>query len=228
MEACKRVLQQFADYFEKVRDSIRTIRDTTEVAIRTGNQRKDPVFWTRFIMDRLASNSAEDQFFDFKENLSIWAPQAKNKEAVAEEFAQDIASFANSNGGALIIGVSDSPPRKVSGISPNEDQKNRIAEILERITNIPFPLLEVSFIRITEGEYKGKTIAVIVVPQTRGVIAVKLKNGAYVYPMRGLQGKIRTDSEGIKEAKKSVSADNFDFFYRLTRPQNSTDSTSSL
>jgi len=68
----------------------------------------------------MSQNRIETQLWDFKETLEMWHAKHKEKEEAEVKFGEQIAAFANTNGGVLIIGITDKPPRKVIGVQDLE------------------------------------------------------------------------------------------------------------
>jgi len=119
------VRSECAAFFEFLRNSLRDI----ESELLKRNEREARLtsdrFWRDFIAKARKSAKAEPTLWDFKETLSFWHAQtgdARRREKV--KLAADVASFANAEGGCLIVGVTDD--RRVVGISANpRDLENR-------------------------------------------------------------------------------------------------------
>ena len=64
----------------------------------------------------------ENQLWDFKETFEMWHIKNKEKEESKIKFCEQIAAFANVNGGVLIVGITNKPPRRVIGIQDLENK----------------------------------------------------------------------------------------------------------
>ena len=74
-------------------------------------------FWIRFVKKSMEDNRIEADLWDFKQTLDMWKiqePQENIKSKI--KFCQHIASFANNQGGVLIIGISNRIPRSIIGL----------------------------------------------------------------------------------------------------------------
>lgn len=62
-------------------------------------------------------NRVEDQLWDFTQTLEMWKATDFNiKQKRKIEFCEDIAGFANAQGGVIILGITDKIPRKKIGL----------------------------------------------------------------------------------------------------------------
>ena len=123
IQTSHKILDELADYFEFLRQSLRNVileikkyKAQTELLYRES-------FWRPFIIKAMSQNRIETQLWDFKETLEMWHVKHKEKEEAELKFAEQIAAFANTNGGVLIIGITDKPPRKIIGV---QDLENKI------------------------------------------------------------------------------------------------------
>lgn len=213
--ACKLLLEQFIEYFQFIRDSLRLILYETGQEIRRGHARADRKFWEKFVNFVIERNLPEDRLWDLKETLDMWTFKGGEKEAGQLSFASDISAFANSFGGVIIIGVKDRP-REIVGVKPTETQLNQITNVIGRLTNLSPNVVEVYQVHISSGKFKGRRIIVVCIPQSKETIYIKDNSGDLRYKIRGVSGNEPVKKESIDHQKSNnIGIDNFDFFYEI-------------
>lgn len=102
----------------------------------------------------------ENQYIDYKKVLSCFkddlTPEEKSKQV--EEFNNDICSFANADGGYLVVGVSekDGIPKEIIGIDiPHGNKDKYKLQITEKLHWIQpkIPSVKVHFVDLENGKY---------------------------------------------------------------------------
>jgi len=95
----------------------------------------------------------ESQYIDYKEQFAFWDIQLDNQQKKREiiEFKRDICSFANAEGGCIIVGISEKSgiPKEVIGIDIRNRNKDRFeSDIKEKLINIQpkIPSVKVHFV----------------------------------------------------------------------------------
>ncbi len=89
----------------------------------------DENFWIKFVKKSMEDNRIETELWDFKRTLDLWnikEIQELSKSKI--KFCQHIASFANNQGGVLIIGISDKIPLKIIGLD-YDSLENRVRDL---------------------------------------------------------------------------------------------------
>lgn len=130
----------------------------------------------RLLSDRLA----EGLHLDFKQ--TFWT--------VGEEAAKDVAAFANSEGGDLVIGVSEKAPGVAGGIVPVASQgrgKDPAQRLLQWLHNHLAPEQAANTVQIQEIHLPSgdSVLAVAVPPWADGVVGVGTSNGeVWRFPYR--------------------------------------------
>jgi len=210
-----RVLDELATYFEFLRQSLRNIileiekyNDQMKLLCRES-------FWKSFITKAKGSDRIERQLWDFKKTLEMWHVRPEEKEKSEVKFCEDIASFANTKGGVLIIGVTNEPPRRIVGIPDLENRLKSTTKVLKRHTVYYFDFTHFQQVLMKDEVGRDKTCLVIVVSQTKGVVRVKDQQGKYSFPIRLETGLHRADYETIRDSKKYISRDNYNFISDL-------------
>ncbi len=178
------------------------------------------LFWSKFIEKTL--NREEDQLWDIKLYYEMWkTPNPSVKEKKKLEFCEDVAAFANAEGGIIIIGITNEIPRKIVGLEKIEEKMNSIPKLLSRITNLKLTTCVMRDILIKkENEYECR-ILVIIIPQTKNVTEVKGLDQNFSYPLRVGAGLIKSDFNTILESKKDIYRQNFKFIRKLFEFTNS-------
>ena len=204
------VLGEFAAYFEFIRQSLRNIMLEVDQYMTEARLLYDESFWIRFTLKAMADGRVETQLWDFKNTLEMWHCASEKKIAAEIEFAEDVAGFANANGGLLIIGISDKLPRKIIGITNIEEKINSINPILSRYVQNNMPL-HLQQIRLKDENGKDCDCLIIVVAQTKNVIEVKNQQGWSSYPLRVGAAKTKGKLEWIRQSKAGIFHHNYNF-----------------
>jgi len=172
------------------------------------------IFWENFI--KKAMNREEDQLWDFKQYYEMWkAPNSTVKEKKKIEFCEEIAAFANAEGGVIIIGITDKIPRKIVGLEKIEEKKNSIPSILNKFTNLKLTTYIMRDILIKAENNEERRLLAIIIPQTKKVSHVKGLDQKFSYPIRIGSRLNKVDYNTILELKKNINQPNFKFIHRL-------------
>ncbi|GAH35529.1 unnamed protein product, partial [marine sediment metagenome] len=130
---------------------------------------------------------------------------------------QYIASFANNQGGVLIIGVSDKIPRKIIGLD-YDSLENRIRDLkvlIKNKTKHDENFVEIQQIKLKDENNREKICLVIVTAQTLQVIGVLQDDGSYIYKKRIGTSSETVDPNEIRKSKQLVYSTNFDYLTYL-------------
>lgn len=206
-----------AEYFEFLRDSLRNILIDIDKFVAQRDLVNDDAFWRAFIARVMTTSTAESQLWDCKETLTLWHVDNKPQRDQAKvTFCEDIASFANTRGGILLIGVSDK--RKVVGIGSGRELESRLkvaADVLEK--QLEYPRRDIFHLRQIPQDYDGadKICLVIVIAQACQPVGVHDGEGHYTYPVRRETGLTRVARDEILTPKMHMKSDNYDFLADL-------------
>lgn len=217
IQASHKILGEFAAYFEFLRQSLRNIileieryNAQTELLYRES-------FWKSFITKAMRINRVENQLWDFKETLEMWYTRHKEKEEAEVKFCEQIAAFANANGGVLIVGITDKYPRRIIGVQDLENKLKFTKSIIERHIDYNSDFIHFQQILMKDDNGKDKNCLMIAIAQTKNVISVKDKSGKISYPKRLETGLDRIDYNQLKDSKINVLHDNFNYLSILNR-----------
>ena len=213
-------LGEFAAFFEFIRNSLRNVLLDIKKRHQQQELMRSEAFWSQFIEKAKGEKRTENQLWDFKKTLTMWHVKKDDVKAEHElEFCETLASLANAKGGVLIVGVSDTPPREVSGIGDNLSQiEARLKYTRTVIANyIKYDRDIVYFkqVPLKDRSNKDKICLVIVIAQAEGVVAVKDKQGRFSFPVRRATGLDRIDRGELCIKKIHVKSDNHDFMEEL-------------
>lgn len=207
-QASKKILYEFALYFQKIRDSVELLQSEL-ISFSREEILMNEEFLKLFISKALPKHRIECNLWDFKETISAW--HNTRNEKLKSDFACNVASFANSNGGLLLIGINDL--RKVVGIEKIETKIQQSRSILETfLDNFPSSL-EIFSLPLKNESGKIVSCLVIKIPQTREVVGVRdISGGAsYKYPVRTDDGIKYKNHQEIAKLKREITKDNFLF-----------------
>jgi hypothetical protein len=212
-QAFHTILNQFANYFEFLRQSLRNIIQEINLYYSPTELLCRESFWRSFM--KKAMERIENQLWDFKETLEMWHIKLDpDKEKAEVNFCEDVAGFANAKGGALIIGVTDKP-RRILGIPDLENKLNFSSSTLGKHIDHSLDFVHFQTVLIKEDGQKEKTCLVIAIAQTRDVIGVMDEKSKFSYPIRSTTGVKRVSYDKIKNSKASIKEDNFNFVSAL-------------
>ena len=211
-----RVLDEFAEYFELIRKSLRNII----LDIHKYNMQDELLyrgsFWINFVT-KVMNLSIENYLWDFKKTFQMWHTRGQEKEKAEFKFCENVASMANSNGGVLIVGVSNNIPRKIAGVDDLENKIQSIKLIINRHLNCNSDFIHLQPINIKDDVGANKICLIIAISQTKDVVSVKDNSGKISYPKRLETGSERMDYEAIKYSKINVLHDNHNYILTLNK-----------
>jgi len=206
------VYENCATYFTEIRDSLRNIQIDIEKLKEQRALFESDEFWREFITKARNVKTSEPQLWDFKETLTIWHVKTDAEKRKAKvQFAEDVASFANTSGGVLIVGVNDK--REIVGVGTGHELENRLkvaSDVLAR--HIDYDREIVSFRQVVVGE---KICLIVLVSQACGAVAVTDGEGHYSYPLRRETGISRERREDVPVLRLDLKSDNLDFMHEL-------------
>ncbi|HWS18603.1 MAG TPA: ATP-binding protein, partial [Candidatus Elarobacter sp.] len=215
--ASRKIFKECSIYFAEIRDSLRNVLIDLDKFDEQKNLLHSDAFWREFIVKAVQSKKVETQIWDFKETLPIWhVKQQSERDRAKVNFAEDVASFANAEGGVLIVGVSDKREIVGLGDSPRE-LENRLKSAMEILTKHVEYQRDIMFFQQLEIPVKNekKVCLVIVIAQARDTVGVNNGHGTYTYPVRQETGVERLSNLDLSTRKMHIKADNYDFIRQL-------------
>jgi predicted HTH transcriptional regulator len=194
----RKVFENCATYFAEIRDSLRNIILDSEKYLSQRKLMENDTFWEDFIQKAANAKTTETQLWDFKETLNIWHVQGEPERTAAKvDFAENVASFANSTGGVLIIGVTDK--REIVGVGDGRQLENRLKMARDVLANhIEYDRDIAVFRQIPIMESSSVTICLIIIVSLAYVpVGVGDGNGRYTYPVRRETGIERVPRDKV-------------------------------
>lgn len=212
------VLGEFSLYFEMLRNSMRNIILDIEKFNSQKNLLWSDVFWEKFIV-KVRDLHKPESLWDFKKTFEMWhIPSGTNDKVKAEkelQFAEEIASIANSTGGVLLVGITDSPPRQTEGIGDDltdiERKLKYTRDVSRNYIAYPREILHFQLVKVKNSDGLLKNCLVIAIKQTCETVSVRDKDGRFTYPIRQETGLTRVANDYIWQQKMHLKSDNFDF-----------------
>ncbi len=211
-----KTLDAFVTYFTKLRDSLKHILVEIGKFNEPENLLHSEAFWRKFI-EKAITMPTEDQLWDFKKTLDMWIDKNKEKEKSQIKFAEEVACFANRDGGVIIIGVTND--KTISGIDNDLTKIERwrydtCKVIAERIEYDP-NFVHLTLVDIEDENGKKKYCLLVVISQSCKTVGVNIseKNdqNIYTYPVRRGTGFYREKKSRIDSEKSNKEKDLFDF-----------------
>jgi hypothetical protein len=207
-QASRKILNEFTLYFQKIRDSVELVLSEL-LSFSKEEILKNEEFLKLFISKAMPKHRVECELWDFKETIPAW--HATKNEELKSDFACNVASYANSKGGLLLIGIDKH--RKVIGVDKIETRIQQSRSILENFL-ADFPASTEIFSLPTKDE-NGKIVNCIIIkiPQTKDVVGVRETLGGvnYKYPVRTDDGIMYKSHKEVANMKKDIPEDNFLF-----------------
>lgn len=172
-------------------------------------------FWAKIIMN-MKEKKFETKLWDFKKTLDFWHisdPQIKRDKKI--EFCEKIAAFGNSDGGLIIIGITDEIPRKIEGTNPTENDLNDLKNLILDLITPSKDFVKIKLVPINDNDENKKYLLFFIIAQTSDVLGVKHDNDTIKYVIRMTSGTKPVDPQVVKDLKKNVKRDNYNYIYIL-------------
>jgi hypothetical protein len=214
----QRVLDQLADYLDNILQSLRNILIEIELYENVENLLNDTSFWSKVILSTL-NHTIEAQLWDFKETLAMWHCHREEKPKQVTDFCENVAMFANSKGGAIVIGITDKQPRRIIGVKNPEERIKDLSDTIRKYCSYPKQFTTIQQVPM-QGQNGTALCIVVAIAQTKGVVKVVDDQGRYTYPLRSQTGISRVDDKSIELSKTEVLKDNYNFISELYKISN--------
>ncbi|MBA7516956.1 hypothetical protein ES705_09006 [subsurface metagenome] len=179
---------------------------------------KREIFFRDFY-EKVIKKYNENQYWDIKETLEWWnkgtPPLVKEEKQI--KFCEIVSSFANSKGGFIIIGISNSFPREIIGIPYIEDRMKDLEEKLLKRVRFEKKFYRLKEILLPNEKNQMKRCIVLLIFQTKKPISVEQTNGTFSYKKRLGSGSVLTDGLKLIKEKRDISKLNIDFLEEMIK-----------
>lgn len=206
--ASRKILNEFALYFQKIRDSVELVQSEV-LSFSKEDILKNEEFLKLFISKVLPKHRLECKFWDFKKTIPAWHNMKATE--LKSNFASDIASFANSKGGLLVIGINND--REIIGVDDSEKRIQDSRVIIEKYIGGRIGSIELSTLSLHDHHGKSVNCVIIIIPQTKEVMGVKETptGRKYLFPLREGDRIVYREYSEIAKIKENINEDNFYF-----------------
>lgn len=212
--ASQEILREMSEYFEFLRNSLRNILLEIDAYEKSMHLIHNDGFWRSFIY-KVIQNPIERHLWDFKETLAMWEMSGEMKRKKEFEFCEDVACFANNEGGVLIVGITDGIPRKIVGINDLENRVKSAKDSIRKRTDYPKDFTYFHPLVLKDENNVERACLLIVIKRTEGVVGVKREQGSFTYPFRSETGITRLTHDKIFRMKIALKHDDYEFLSAL-------------
>jgi hypothetical protein len=219
-DECLRAVDAFAEYWDDIWRSMDRIMERGEACERQAGLVRDGAFWDRFLSKAILRHPPpfEPRLWDVKETLELFSTHGRVKEEKSAQFAERVVTFANCDGGVILIGVSDGPIRLAKGVEKPAERVAHLEELIHRLTNLPPSTYHVVPFAHVSGGSTVHCIAVVIA-QTKDPAWARLVTGVPSFATRGFGTTVKSDVARVRQDKhrREVGMDNFDFVHEVER-----------
>ncbi len=203
----------FKTYLHEIRDSLRAIDSAIHRQYAANDIIYSESFWRAFIAKARAKTRTEDQLWHFKEALPFWDIGSKSARGRGKlKFCEQIAAFANTSGGVLVVGVRDAD-RVVVGVPELEDKRKFTREVLDhQFSDSDFVVLQQ--VVVNDDCEAEQTCLVVIIRQTADPLVMNSGKGPYC-AVRKETGLDRVPPTEVREAKQALRVSNHRFLADL-------------
>ena len=205
------VTSNLVTYFELLRNSCRDLEIEIAKAEKLVALFDSEAFWRAFVDAVVKTNRTEELWWDVKQSLEMWHTTGNVKRLKEQDFCERVAAFANTEGGVLVIGVTDAPPRKILGV---QDPENRIKHIYSSIlshSDLTPPALKVKEVLLVDDAGVSRACLVIGVAKAPTIVSVKDEAGKLSYPIRNGPGIVLSSPNTIGLSKQHQKGYDWEF-----------------
>lgn len=215
IQTSHKILDEFSSFFEFIRQSLRNIILEIEKYDESAELLYSESFWVKFIRKSMGIGRIESQLWDFKETFDMWETTNKDKEEANKKFCRQIAAYANTTGGVLFVGITDTDPRKIKGIEGLENKLKSAKSVIKKYIDYNRDFTHFQQILMRTDDDAEKSCLYIAISQTQDAIGVKESERNFSYPIREQTGLGYSNYPKIRDSKESIYKDNYLFISNL-------------
>jgi hypothetical protein len=204
------VRRELLTYFAELRDSCRHIDSLCQEFVHRETIYADDRFVKQFIT-KISTQPAtvETDLWDIKETLDMWSCPPERKAAATVTFAEDVAAFANSRGGMLLIGIADDT-HAIVGVDDAENRIKHMHSVLRARIDCPADFIRVRAVQLPVSSALLSCL-IVVVGRTSVPVGVRQVNDSYSYPLRVGPGIGRVSRNEVATTKAHMKGTSFAF-----------------
>jgi predicted HTH transcriptional regulator len=174
-------------------------------------------FWKTFVSAVIRTNRTEETWWDLKQSLEMWHTAGEVRRIKEEDFCERLAAFANTEGGVVVIGVSNATPRKIVGV---QDVENRIKHIYSSVrshSDLAPPAMKVIEVLLNDEAGASRACLVVGIAKSPAVVSVKDDTGRLSYPIRRGPGMVLSNPATISSSKQFQKGYSWEFLDHLRK-----------
>ncbi len=179
---------------------------------------KREIFFRDFY-EKVIKKYNENEYWDIKETLEWWnkrtPPLVKKQKQI--KFCKIVSSFANSQGGFIIIGISNSFPREIIGVPNIENWMKDLEEKLLRWMRFENKFYRLKEILLPNENNQMRRCIALLIFQTKKPVSVEITKGTFLYGKRLGSESVSIDPKILIKEKKEVSKLNIDFLEEMIK-----------
>ena len=187
------VTNNLVTYFELLRNSCRDLEVEIGKAEALGALFDSEDFWQAFVREVVETNRTEETWWDLKQSLEMWYTKGPEKRLKEQDFCERVAAFANTEGGAIVIGVGDAPPRKIFGVGDAENRITHIYSSIDYHLDIAAPGMKVKEVPLDDEAGESRACLILGIAKSPRAVSVKDGAGRLSYPVRRGPSKVLSD-----------------------------------
>ena len=148
--------------------------------------------------------------------MTVWHAKGDARNAAKVTFAEDVAGFANTEGGVLVEGVNND--REIVGTGSGGELESRLKfarDILAERLDYPRDIVSFFQVMVTDGSDVERACLIVAIAKTMEAVGVGDGAGQFTYPVRRETGISRESRRDIDNAKTHAKSDSNDFMEKL-------------
>jgi hypothetical protein len=216
-EVLEKVVRGFRDYFADLRKAIENVSMECNAALGRTVLAGDEAFWRMVIEELRGSDRTETETWDVKRTLEFWGLDGEERAGSEVKFCRRLAAFANTSGGALIVGLSEECGLRVTGLTDVDAKVEATRHAIHSRTTLDPSQVKIIPVSIElEGGQEAGCI-VIAVPSTKEPVSVRGPGSETVWPIRVDSRTRYSTLEAVKARKLQLAVDDYSFTDSLHR-----------
>lgn len=216
-ELTEMVGRSFRDYFADLRQAVANVSMECRAILGRESLVGDEAFWRMAIGELRGSSRPETDLWDVKRTLAFWDSAAEERVDLARKFCRRVAAFANTSGGAIIIGITDRDGLEVVGLTDVDARIEATRYALERATSLRPDQVKIVPVTVEMEHNAETTCLVVAVPQTKEPVKAKGPSAEWTYPIRVDSRTRYATREEVAKTKLNLGGDDFSFVDVLHR-----------